>query len=74
MNTSGSETNSSNTPIPSGDTEIERWNSALMIAIEDLVTPRPETRATVRSEHCWVEFFAIREELLRHAHSLLKTP
>ena len=46
---------------------------ALDIAIQNLAATHPETRQLVRDKDCWVEFFAIREELLIHAHSLLKT-
>ena len=53
--------------------ELERWNMALDIAIQNLAATHPETRQLVRDKDCWVEFFAIREELLIHAHSLLKT-
>jgi len=52
--------------------DVERWNTALMIAIQDLEDPNKETRKEVSEGEVWLEFLAIREELIRHSHSLFR--
>ena len=50
--------------------EIERWNTALMIAIRDLENPNKETRDVATDSGVTVEFMEIRERLIEHAHGL----
>ena len=52
-------------------TETERWNTALMIAINDLENPNKETRAVATDGDVTVEFFEIRQQLIEFAHTLL---
>jgi len=52
--------------------DVERWNTALMIAIKDLENPNTETRKEVSEGEVWLEFLAIREELIKHSHSLFR--
>ena len=49
-------------------TEEEKWNRALMIAIEDLDSPNQATRAKAIEEGVFVEFYEIRQQLIEHAH------
>ena len=51
--------------------EIERWNTALMIAIGDLEEPNEDTRSAVFARDVTVEFFEVRQRLLEYAHTLL---
>lgn len=53
-------------------TDIERWNAALFVAIDDLEDPRKDTRGAIANEHIWEEFMVIREELIRYAHSMFR--
>ena len=53
--------------------EVEMWNTALLIALEDLEEPNPETRRIVSDQDVWAEFWAIRDELIRHAQTLYKS-
>ena len=52
-------------------TETERWNTALMIAIDNLEDPDPETRERAAFSEVTVEFFEVRQQLLEYAHKLL---
>ena len=52
--------------------DLEKWNTALMIAIKDLENPNKVTRGEVSKGEVWLEFLAIREELIRYSHSLLR--
>jgi len=52
--------------------DLEKWNTALMIAIKDLENPNKDTRGEVSEGEVWLEFLAIREELIRYSHSLLR--
>ena len=52
-------------------TETERWNTALMIAIDNLEDPDPETRDRAAFSEVTVEFFEVRQQLLEYAHKLL---
>ena len=49
-------------------TDEEKWNRALMIAIEDLDRPNEATRAKAIEEKVFVEFYEIRQQLIEHAH------
>ena len=49
-------------------TEVERWNTALMIAIEDLNNPNSQTRQKAIEAQCFVEFMEIRQQLIEDAH------
>ena len=51
--------------------EVERWNTALMIAIHDLERPHSDTRQKATDQDVTLEFHLVREDLLRYAHSLL---
>jgi hypothetical protein len=51
--------------------EVERWNTALMIAINDLERPHHDTRQKATDQDVTLEFHLVREDLLRYAHSLL---
>ena len=50
--------------------EIERWNSALMIAIDDLNNPNKETRDSATDAGVTVEFMEIRQQLIEYAHGM----
>ena len=50
--------------------EIERWNTALMIAIDDLNNPNKETRDSATKADVTVEFMEIRQQLIEYAHGL----
>ena len=52
-------------------TETERWNTALMIAIDNLEDPHTETREKAAFSEVTVEFFEVRQHLLEYAHTLL---
>ena len=52
-------------------TDTERWNTALMIAIDNLEDPDPETRDRAAFSEVTVEFFEVRQQLLEYAHKLL---
>ena len=53
-------------------TDIEKWNTAVMIAIKDLEEPNRETRQDVSDSEVWLEFWAIREELIKNSYALLR--
>lgn len=48
--------------------EVERWNTALFIAIDDLNDPNNETRRKAIDVGCFVEFMEIRQQLIEFAH------
>ena len=50
--------------------EIERWNTALMIAIRDLENPNKETRDTATDSGVTIEFMEIRQQLIEYAHGM----
>ena len=52
--------------------DVERWNTALMIALKDLENPNKDTRSEVSEGEVWLEFLAIREELIRYSHTLFR--
>jgi hypothetical protein len=51
--------------------DIERWNTALMIAIKDLESPNEFTRSVAADGDVTVEFHEVRNMLIQYAHSLL---
>ena len=51
--------------------DVERWNTALMIAIGDLEEPNEDTRSAVFARDVTVEFFEVRQMLIEYAHTLL---
>ena len=52
-------------------TETERWNTALLIAINNLEDPDRETRLEASKEDVTVEFFEVRQQLIEYAHGML---
>jgi hypothetical protein len=52
-------------------TDTERWNTALMIAIDNLEEPHPDTRNVAAKSEVTVEFYEVRQQLLEFAHTLL---
>lgn len=52
--------------------DVEKWNTALMIALKDLENPNKDTRGEVSEDEVWLEFLAIREELIRYSHTLFR--
>jgi hypothetical protein len=52
-------------------TETERWNTALMIAINDLQNPNKKTRSVASEGEVTIEFMEIRQQLIEYAHTLL---
>jgi len=52
-------------------TDTERWNTALMIAIDNLEDPHYETRERAAFSEVTVEFYEVRQQLLEFAHTLL---
>ena len=52
-------------------TDTERWNTALMIAIDNLEDPHSETRERAAIWEVTVEFYEVRQLLIEHAHKLL---
>ena len=52
-------------------TDTERWNTALMIAIENLEDPHTETRERASFSEVTVEFWEVRQQLIEYAHGLL---
>jgi len=51
--------------------EVERWNEALMIALDDLNEPNEATRRKAIDKACFVEFMEIRQGLIEYAHTNL---
>ena len=51
-------------------TDVERWNTALLIAIHDLEKPHIETREKATEADVSLEFHLVREDLIRYANSL----
>ena len=51
-------------------TEIEKWNSAVSIAIDNLEHPDAMTRHGARQLDVTVEFFEVRQQLIEFAHGL----
>ena len=49
-------------------TDVEKWNTALFIALDDLVDPNPDTRQKAIDAGCLAEFMEIRQQLIEQAH------
>ena len=52
-------------------TDTERWNTAVLIAIDNLDEPNPDTREQASQSEVTVEFYEVRQLLIEHAHKLL---
>ena len=52
-------------------TDTERWNTALMIAINDLEEPNKKTREVATEGEVTPEFHEVRQMLIQYAHTLL---
>jgi hypothetical protein len=52
-------------------TDIEKWNTALMIAIDNLNESHPNTRECVTASDVIVEFYEVRDLLIEYAHTLM---
>ena len=52
-------------------TDTERWNTAVLIAIDNLDEPHSETREEAAFSQVTVEFYEVRQLLIEHAHKLL---
>jgi len=52
-------------------TDVERWNTALMIAIQDLEEPHKKVRKVATEGGVTVEFLEVRQQLIEYAHTLL---
>ena len=50
------------------DLEVQRWNTALLIAIDDLKAPNQETRDKAITAGCYAEFMEVRQLLMEDAH------
>ena len=50
--------------------DVERWNTALFIAIDDLTNPNDDTRNRAVDSECLLEFFVIRDQLIEYAHRM----
>jgi hypothetical protein len=50
------------------ESEEQRWNTALLIAIADLNNPNPETRQKAIAAGCYGEFMEVRQMLIVDAH------
>lgn len=48
--------------------EVQRWNTALLIAIDDLEAPNEETRKKAITAGCYAEFMEVRQLLMEDAH------
>jgi hypothetical protein len=48
--------------------EVQRWNTALLIAIDDLEAPNEETRNKAITAGCYAEFMEVRQLLMEDAH------
>ena len=47
---------------------VQRWNTALLIAIDDLNDPNSETRQKAITAGCFGEFMEVRQSLIEDAH------
>ena len=50
-------------------TDVEKWNTALFIALDDLVDPNSNTRQKAIDAGCFVEFMEVRQQLIETAHN-----
>jgi hypothetical protein len=53
-------------------TDIEKWNTALMIAIDNLEMPHSDTRLKASTSDVTVEFYEVRQQLIEYAHTLMQ--
>lgn len=53
-------------------TDIEKWNTAVMIAIDNLEMPHSDTRLEVSTANVTVEFHEVRQQLIEYAHTLMQ--
>lgn len=53
-------------------TDIEKWNTALMIAIDNLNAPHRETRDQAIDSDVVVEFYDVRQQLIEYAHTMMQ--
>ena len=53
-------------------TDIEKWNTAVMIAIADLEEPNSDTRSIATASEAVVEFHEVRQQLIEYAHTLMQ--
>ena len=53
-------------------TDIEKWNTAVMIAIADLEEPNSDTRSIATASGAVVEFHEVRQQLIEYAHTLMQ--
>ena len=51
-------------------TDIEKWNTAVSIAIDNLDRPSSLTRHDAKQFGVTVEFFEVRQQLIEYAHTL----
>jgi len=47
---------------------VQRWNTALLIAIDDLNDPNSSTREKAIAAGCFAEFMEVRQSLIEDAH------
>jgi len=53
-------------------TDIEKWNTAVLIAIDNLEMPNSDTRLDASTSNVTVEFYEVRQQLIEHAHTLMQ--
>lgn len=53
-------------------TDIEKWNTAVMIAIDNLEMPHSDTRIDASTSNVTVEFYEVRQQLIEYAHTLMQ--
>ena len=56
------------------EAEAQRWNTALLIAIDDLNDPNGETRQKAITAGCFAEFMEVRQSLIEDAHRKFTFP
>ncbi len=53
-------------------TDLEKWNTAVMIAIDNLEMPHSDTRLDASTSNVTVEFYEVRQQLIEYAHTLMQ--
>ena len=53
-------------------TDIEKWNTAVMIAIDNLEMPHSDTRIDASMSNVTVEFYEVRQQLIEYAHTMMQ--
>ena len=53
-------------------TDIEKWNTAVMIAIDNLEMPHSDTRIDASTSNVTVEFYEVRQQLIEYAHTMMQ--